>query len=71
MKSGVTEFTIDCVEGCLLDSFMLACKRGYAAVYETCLNEWSSTYRVEFEAGPAQTVWRRWYEFEERSERSA
>lgn len=32
------------------------------------LNEWSSDYIVEFEPGPAQTVWRRWYEFDERNE---
>jgi hypothetical protein len=57
------------VEGCLQDNFVLACKRGFAAVYEHYLNDWSSDYLVEFEPGTAQEVWRRWYEFEERSER--
>lgn len=52
------------VDGCLLDNFVVVTKRGFAAIYEEYLNEWSSTYRVEFEPGAAQTVWSRWYQFE-------
>jgi len=36
------------VEGCLLDSFVLECRRGFAFVYEHFLNTWSSNYRVVF-----------------------
>ena len=42
------EYTGDFVEGVLADSFILACKRGTAAVYEHYLNEWSSNYMVLF-----------------------
>ena len=42
------ECTGDFVEGVLADSFILACKRGTAAVYEHYLNEWSSNYMVLF-----------------------
>lgn len=52
------------IAGCLLDNFVVVTKRGFAAIYEEYLNEWSSTYRVEFEPGAAQTVWSRWYQFE-------
>ena len=43
-------YTGDFVEGCLLDNFIVETKRGYAAFYEHCTNEWSSVYRVEFQA---------------------
>lgn len=65
MHQNKAKYTGAFVEGCLLDNFVLVCKRGFAAVYECHLNEWSSTYQVEFEAGTAQEVWRRWYQFEE------
>lgn len=67
MHQNKAQHTGACVEGCLLDNFVLACKRGFAAVYERYVNEWTSEYRVEFEQGAALEVWRRWYEFEERS----
>jgi hypothetical protein len=52
------------LNGVLLDNFVLCCKRGFAAIYEYPLNEWSSCYRVEYEHGAAQEVWKRWYQFE-------
>jgi len=39
---------LDFVYGCLLDSFVCACKRGYAFCYEHACNEWSSDYLVKF-----------------------
>ena len=64
MHQNQVEYTGDFVEGTLLDNFVIACKRGFAAVYEHRLNEWSSDYRVEYETGAAQKVWSRWYQFE-------
>lgn len=39
---------LDLVEGCLLDSVLVDCKRGVAAMFETALNTWSSAYLVYF-----------------------
>lgn len=64
MHQNGANYTGTMVEGCLLDNFVLACNRGYAAVYEHYLNCWSSDYLVEFEPGTAQEVWERWYQFE-------
>ena len=62
-KRRVTEFTlhdfdewvaqndaecIDCVEGCLLDSVVMNCKRGTAFLFEEYQNEWTSLYHVYF-----------------------
>lgn len=38
----------DFIEGTLLDSVLIDCKRGRAAIFETALNEWSSAYIVYF-----------------------
>lgn len=67
MHQNRAEYTGDAVEGCLLNSFVLTCKRGFAAVYEHYLTEWTSDYLVEFQAGDAKDVWKRWFEFVERS----
>lgn len=56
------------IPGVLLDNFVVACKRGFAAVYEHPLNEWTSNYRVEYEPQSAQEMWSRWYQFEEMCE---
>ena len=53
---------IDIVEGCLLDDYLVQTKRGYAAVYEHFLNEWSSDYHIEFQAGRADELFERWDE---------
>jgi hypothetical protein len=58
------EYTGDYVEGCLLDNFIMYTRRGYAAFYEHYINEWTSDYYVEFQAGAAQTVFSNWYQFE-------
>jgi hypothetical protein len=59
------EYTGDYVEGCLLDNFIVATRRGYAAFYEHYVNEWTSDYYVEFQRGAAQAVFANWYKFEE------
>ena len=40
---------IECVEGCLIDNALYACKRGYAAIYERFVNTWSSAYEIHFQ----------------------
>lgn len=65
MHQNKAEYTGDCVEGCLLDNFVLACKRGFAAVYEHTLNCWTSDYIVEFAPGAALEVWKNWYCFKD------
>lgn len=37
------------VEGCLLDNLLIACKRGYAALYEKYVNTNESTYEGYFQ----------------------
>lgn len=68
------EYTGDFVEGCLLDSFVIATKRGYAFFYENALNSQSSDYAVYFipyKSGKKHLkaydhLWANWYEFEEK-----
>lgn len=48
------EYTGDFFDGCLLDNFIVACKNGVAALYEHCLNEWSSCYEVHFGRTPEE-----------------
>lgn len=67
-------YTGNYVEGCLLDNYVLECKRGYAFVYEHYLNPNSSDYYIEFVPYKSaklhlkeyDTAWARWLEFEER-----
>ena len=40
--------TIDCIDGCLLDNLVFACKNGIAFVYEKYLNCWSSCHELNF-----------------------
>ena len=68
MHQNRAEYVGCCVEGCLLDSFVVATKRGFAALYEHYLNPNSSDYYVEFQTGTAQDVFRNWYKFEEKCE---
>lgn len=61
-------YTGDFVDGCMLDNFIVETKRGYAAFYEHCTNEWTSVYRVEFQAfkeSRCEELFNRWYEFVE------
>ena len=39
---------IDCVEGCLLDNLVMACKRGVCFLFEIPANEWCSKWRCYF-----------------------
>ena len=59
------EYAGDYVPGCLLDNFVVVTRRGFAAIYENYLNEWSSDYYIEFQPGAAQKVFAKWYQFEE------
>lgn len=65
------EYAGDYIDGCLLDNFVMATRRGYAAFYEHYVNEWTSDYYVEFQPGPAQIVFSNWYEFERKAEAEA
>ena len=51
-----------------MDNFVVATKRGYAAIYESYLNEWASDYYIEFQPGAAQDVFNTWYELESQGE---
>ena len=64
-------FSGEWVDGCLIDSFIIATRRGYAAFYEHYVNTWTSDYYVEFQPGAAQDVFKTWYEFEEAAEQAA
>lgn len=64
LHQNVAEYTGDFVEGVLLDSFVVATKRGFAAIYESYVNPNQSRYYIEFEKGAAQKVWVNWYKFE-------
>lgn len=37
---------LECAEGCLLDNYVFACKRGTAWIFEEYANEWSSRYHA-------------------------
>ena len=56
------------LDGVLLDNFTLSTKRGFAAVYEHYVNPNKSDYRIEYETGAAQNVWKNWYKFEAENE---
>ena len=59
--------TVDFCEGCLQDSFVLACKRGYAFCYEHFLNAWSSNHLVKFapykDEKACSALWEEWENF--------
>lgn len=67
MRQNEAEYTGDFFDGALIDSFVVFCKRGVAAIYEHYINSWESDYRVEFETGRAKTVWENWNRFAEAS----
>lgn len=62
-------YTGDFVDGCLLDNFIVATKRGYAAFYEKACTTWTSCYHVYFEPYPAEHLFEQWYEFEKEAEK--
>lgn len=58
---------IDCIEGCLLDNYVIACKRGTAFIYERYLNSNSSGYECYFvpNNAPNDVLNEFWDEFEQ------
>ena len=48
MHQNDAEYTGEFFEGCLLDNFIVACKRGYAAIYERYATSNSSRYYMVF-----------------------
>lgn len=61
---------IDFVEGVLLDSYVLACKRGYCFVYARSANAgWSSWHEYKFapykDEQAVKELWDEWLDFEE------
>ena len=61
-------------EGNLLDNYVLDCKRGYAAVYERPMNEWSSVPHVKFapykDRAAVDALWSEFYGRQDEAERS-
>lgn len=39
---------IDCIEGCLIDNYLISTKRGYIALIEAFVNSWTSDYTLYF-----------------------
>jgi len=65
--------TVEAVEGCLLDNFVVACRRGWAFVYEHYLNPWASNYLVKFvpykDEDGCRAAWDEWEDFREEAEK--
>lgn len=65
--------TVDGVDGCLLDNFVVACRRGWAFVYEHYLNPWASNYLVKFvpykDEDGCRAAWDEWETFREEVEK--
>ena len=47
---------VDMFEGSLLDNYLFDTKRGIMAIYETFVNEWTSTYTVLFATEPGERI---------------
>lgn len=74
MHQNKAEYTGAFVDGCLLDSFVVSTKRGYAFMYEHARSAWTSDYTVYFvpytelkkgSGNAADKLWAAWYEFED------
>ena len=69
MHQNRAEYTGAYVEGTLLDSYVLACKRGYAAVYERYVNPNKSEHVYKFapysDQRKCDELWAEFMEFEE------
>lgn len=71
------------IEGVLLDNFVVDTPKGYAAIYEKAVNEWTSKYLVEYAISKEKdggkykwfkgfsTVWKNWYDFEKQIQKEA
>jgi len=62
-ETETTVETIDCLDGCLIDSLLIDTGAGILACYETYQNEWSSIYKCEYQKHPANDVWKHWEAF--------
>ena len=67
------EYTGACIDGVLLDNFVVITKHGMAAIYEHYVNPNMSNYRVVFqrrgkleEGRDYIALWHNWYKFEDR-----
>lgn len=69
-KQNAVEY-VDFVDGSLPDSFVIACKRGYAFCYEHFVNSWTSNYLVKFapykDEKACSALWDEWENFVDRS----
>ena len=67
--------TEDYLEGCLQDNMLMACRRGYMAIYEHYLNPWSSNHKVFFapykNAPDCEKLLQDWETFKEKAERES
>lgn len=80
LKQNNGDYTGDCVEGCLLDNFMVQTPYGYAFFKEIALNCWTSCYEVYYGFDRKNhvawndiynEVWNMWYDFEAKAEAEA
>lgn len=72
MHQNEAEHTEWAFEGCLLDNFMLKCKRGWCAVYERYATPNSSVHEFHFAAySDEDAVQALWEKFVERYEEAA
>lgn len=73
MHQNRAEHTGAYFEGCLLDNFVLACKRGYAFVYESYVNPNMSEYAIRFvpyeDVMTCDEMWCEFYAFWDEHER--
>lgn len=73
MHQNDAQFTGAFFDGVLLDNFVLSCKRGYAAVYEHHVNEWTSNHVCRFapykDRKAVDALWSEFYDREKGSER--
>ncbi len=57
---------IEEITGCLLDNYLIGCKGGVAAAYETYRNCWTSVYTIKFERNsPDMKIFSEWDKFAE------
>ena len=59
---------IDCVEGCLLDNYLVKAKNGFAMILETYANSNSSINTIIFERGNGAKIIDMWDKFRSENE---
>ena len=60
---------IDCIMGCLQDSFLIATRRGYAIAKEHFVNTWTSDFYMIFQPYSSNDVTDLWNEMVDLDER--